>query len=118
MDPSLVVTPPQMLLRGLKAIKIDRATQESRGLARNINDFKSHFSLHPNQASTLWSDLFAHDKVSFEDVELSKDGKILTFKVPLEEEKVYSFDFSSLRSTLAESLTNSQAYYTLIKKLK
>ncbi|MCM8538577.1 MAG: hypothetical protein NE334_21725 [Lentisphaeraceae bacterium] len=55
--------------------------------------------------------------VSFSDVNLSEDKKVLTFKVPLSEEKVFSFDFSQLKSLVGKNLINKHAYYTLIKKL-
>ena len=52
-----MVTPEQMLKRGLKVCRIDSATQKTRNLAYRTKDFKSFYGIHQNHASTVWRDL-------------------------------------------------------------
>ncbi|MCM8531481.1 MAG: hypothetical protein NE330_10000 [Lentisphaeraceae bacterium] len=48
---------------------------------------------------------------------LSADKKTLHFDAALTEERVFAFDFSQIHNAGGETLVNSQAFYTLIKKL-
>ena len=57
MDPQLVVTPDQMLFRGLKAVGVSKEEQQRRFKTSNCTNFKSHYGIHPNHASTVWRDL-------------------------------------------------------------
>lgn len=58
MDPSLVVTPAQMLHRGLKQVGITKEEQQRRFKESNCKDFRSHYGIHPNHAAAVWKDLF------------------------------------------------------------
>ena len=51
------MTPSQMLRRGLKAVRVDSATQKTRNLTYNTGSFKSFFGVHQNHASSVWTDL-------------------------------------------------------------
>ncbi|MCM8537535.1 MAG: hypothetical protein NE334_16460 [Lentisphaeraceae bacterium] len=45
---------------------------------------------------------------------LSKDGKVLTVKLPLQKEQVYCLDFREVISQHGKALQNYKAYYTLV----
>ena len=53
----LAITPDQMLFRGLKAVGVTSEEQLRRFRSSNCTNFKSHYGIHPNHASTLWNDL-------------------------------------------------------------
>ena len=52
-----MVTPAQMLKRGLKLGRVDSATQKTRNLLYNTTTFKSFYGVHQNHASSVWTDL-------------------------------------------------------------
>ena len=58
MDPQLAVTPNQMLYRGLKLVGVTKDQQKRRLKSSNCTNFRTHYGIHPNHASTVWQDLF------------------------------------------------------------
>lgn len=58
MDPSLIVTPAQMLYRILKQVGVTKQEQQRRFKESNVKEFRSHYGIHPNHAAAVWKDLF------------------------------------------------------------
>jgi hypothetical protein len=66
----LEVTPHQMLRRGIKIIGLDCTAQDRRGKKANVRVFKSHYSIHPNQASNVWKGIIHHETLDNTQVDL------------------------------------------------
>ena len=52
-----ILQPLQLMRRGLRLVGVGNDVQNGRGLQFNVDQFRSHFGPHPNQASKCWNDL-------------------------------------------------------------
>ena len=71
------VSPPQMLRRGLKLLGIETKVLNRRGKRANVTNFKAHYGIHPNQASTVWLDIVT--EIPAEEVDLKAFFMALNF---------------------------------------
>ena len=55
--PPHIISPAQMLRRGLRMINIDDNTQQRRLYKTNVGDFKAAFGRHPVHLCRVWRDL-------------------------------------------------------------
>jgi hypothetical protein len=76
---TMIVSPIQMLRRGLRLLGIDRRIQDRRGKKANVTNFKSHYGIHPNQASTVWKEIIDNEYLGEEEANLKSFFMALNF---------------------------------------
>ena len=74
-------------------------------------------SWHYNYWAIYGSDRLDQKNLKITSSTLSKDGKVLDIKVPLETKKVYELNFPEMSSATGAKLLNRSAFYTLNKRL-